>query len=62
MKNFLYVICIVCLTCLTEMAVNAQDIHFSLFNNCTQLINPALTGQFETMMRGTILHRRQWRN
>jgi type IX secretion system PorP/SprF family membrane protein len=40
----------------------AQDIHFSQFNNCTQLINPALTGQFETMLKGTILHRRQWRN
>lgn len=42
--------------------VKAQDVHFSQYNNCTQLINPALTGQFETMLRGTILHRRQWRN
>ena len=42
--------------------VYAQDIHFSQYNNCTQLINPALTGQFETMLKGTILHRRQWRN
>ena len=42
--------------------VHAQDIHFSQYNNCTQLINPALTGQFETMLKGTILHRRQWRN
>lgn len=39
----------------------AQDIHFSQFNNCPQLYNPALTGQFETMLKGTLLHRRQWR-
>lgn len=62
MKNFLYVFCIGCLTCFTVISVSAQDIHFSQYNNCSQLINPALTGQFETMMRGTILHRRQWRN
>jgi type IX secretion system PorP/SprF family membrane protein len=41
---------------------DAQDMHFSQFNNCPQLINPALTGQFETMMKGTLLHRRQWQN
>jgi type IX secretion system PorP/SprF family membrane protein len=40
----------------------AQDMHFSQYNNCSQLINPALTGQFETMLRGTLLHRRQWSN
>jgi type IX secretion system PorP/SprF family membrane protein len=45
-----------------SIRVHAQDIHFSQYNNCTQLINPALTGQFETMLKGTILHRRQWRN
>jgi len=39
----------------------AQDMHFSQFTNCPQLYNPALTGQFETMLKGTLLHRRQWR-
>jgi type IX secretion system PorP/SprF family membrane protein len=45
-----------------SVTTRAQDMHFSQYNNCTQLINPALTGQFETMLKGTILHRRQWRN
>ena len=39
----------------------AQDMHFSQYTNCPQLYNPALTGQFETMLKGTLLHRRQWR-
>lgn len=41
--------------------VFAQDMHFSQFTNCPQFYNPALTGQFETMLKGTLLHRRQWR-
>ena len=50
------------MACAASFQATAQDIHFSQYNNCTQLINPALTGQFETMLKGTILHRRQWRN
>ena len=50
------------MACAASVPATAQDIHFSQYNNCTQLINPALTGQFETMLKGTILHRRQWRN
>lgn len=41
--------------------VRAQDIHFTQFSNCVQQYNPALTGQFEQMLKGTLLHRRQWR-
>lgn len=62
MKNFLYAFVAGFTVCFMAFSMNAQDIHFSQYNNCPQLINPALTGQFETMMRGTILHRRQWRN
>jgi type IX secretion system PorP/SprF family membrane protein len=45
----------------TSQAI-AQDIHFTQFNNCVQLYNPALTGQFEHMLKGTLLHKKQWRN
>lgn len=62
MKNVLYAFVAGLTTCFMTFPMNAQDIHFSQYNNCPQLINPALTGQFETMMRGTLLHRRQWRN
>ncbi len=39
----------------------SQDIHFSQFPNVMVLYNPAFNGQFEQMMKGTLLHRRQWR-
>ena len=58
----IYTVLVICAAWFASTNVHAQDIHFSQYNNCTQLINPALTGQFETMLRGTILHRRQWRN
>jgi len=60
MKNIFYII--VCLYLgLISFNASAQDIHFSQFINCSQQFNPALTGQFDQMMKGTILHRRQWR-
>jgi type IX secretion system PorP/SprF family membrane protein len=62
MKNTLYAFSVVIICCLLSLDSKGQDMHFSQYNNCTQLINPALTGQFETMLKGTILHRRQWRN
>jgi type IX secretion system PorP/SprF family membrane protein len=62
MKNTLNVFSAVIICCLLSLDSKGQDMHFSQYNNCTQLINPALTGQFETMLKGTILHRRQWRN
>ncbi len=62
MKNLRNTICLVVLTNLVPAFIQAQDMHFSQYNNCTQLINPALTGQFETMLKATILHKRQWMN
>ena len=62
MKNLRYTICLVVLTNLVPAFIQAQDMHFSQYNNCPQLINPALTGQFETMLKATILHKRQWMN
>lgn len=56
------IVIFLCIAWIFATKSHAQDIHFSQYNNCTQLINPALTGQFETMLKGTILHRRQWRN
>lgn len=43
-------------------SVIAQDVHFTRYENCVQLYNPALIGQFEQMLKGTIIHKRQWRN
>jgi len=62
MKNTLYAFSVVIICCLLSLDSKGQDMHFSQYNNCTQLINPALTGQFETMLKGTLLHRRQWQN
>lgn len=46
---------------LASHTVFGQDPHFTQYNNCVQLYNPALTGQFEQMLKGTLLHKRQWR-
>ena len=61
MKNIKYTLCAGIVACFSTAVMHSQDMHFSQYNNCTQLINPALTGHFETMLKGTILHRRQWR-
>jgi type IX secretion system PorP/SprF family membrane protein len=60
MKRF-YIL-IFCLAMLPLANVSySQDIHFSQFPNAMVLYNPAFNGQFEQMMKGTLLHRRQWR-
>jgi type IX secretion system PorP/SprF family membrane protein len=56
-----YLILVLSVVVMFMNSLSAQDIHFSQYNNCPQLYNPALTGQFETMLKGTLLHRRQWR-
>ncbi|MFN0032649.1 MAG: PorP/SprF family type IX secretion system membrane protein [Flavobacteriales bacterium] len=40
----------------------AQDIHFTQWTNATQTYNPALTGEFQQNVKGTLLHKRQWRS
>jgi type IX secretion system PorP/SprF family membrane protein len=62
MKNLRYTLSLIFIVIAVPSFVWAQDMHFSQFNNCPQLINPALTGQFETMLKATILHKRQWMN
>jgi len=62
MKHILYSVSLVILIQLASSFAQAQDMHFSQYNNCPQLINPALTGQFETMLKATLLHKRQWMN
>ncbi len=59
MKRIYTIILILLAFCASD--VQAQDMHFSQYNNCPQFYNPALTGQFETMLKGTLIHRRQWR-
>lgn len=49
-------------TLVATSEVFAQDMHLTRFESCTQLYNPALTGQFEQMLKGSIFHKRQWRN
>ena len=56
-----YLILVLAVVVMFTDSLSAQDIHFSQYTNCPQLYNPALTGQFETMLKGTLLHRRQWR-
>jgi type IX secretion system PorP/SprF family membrane protein len=38
----------------------SQDMHFSQFTNFSQLYNPALTGQFEQLLRINVGRREQW--
>jgi type IX secretion system PorP/SprF family membrane protein len=38
----------------------AQDARITEWTNATQLANPALTGEFQQNVKGTILHRKQW--
>lgn len=60
MKKIL--ITVICLSMLLLMkTTRGQDIHFSQFTQVMANYNPAFNGQFEQMMKGTLLHRRQWR-
>ena len=46
---------------LASLSLVAQNnIHFSQFYNAPMVQNPALTGQFDGMMRATGLYRQQW--
>lgn len=44
----------------TIATVNAQDLHFTLFELTPTIINPAQTGAFRGTFRGGILYRSQW--
>ncbi len=48
--------------CLTLLCIdlNAQDFHFSQYDETPLLINPALTGAFEGTLRGHLYFRNQW--
>jgi type IX secretion system PorP/SprF family membrane protein len=39
---------------------NAQDIHFSQYNNTPQLLNPAATGVYDGYIRAIINYKNQW--
>jgi len=45
---------------MTVIGVNAQDVHFSQFNNAPMIINPALTGAFNAEHRIIANYRSQW--
>ncbi len=48
------------LALLSTQSACAQDPHFTQWTNLTQALNPALTGEFQQNVRGTVAHRRQW--
>lgn len=51
-------LCTLC--CVLAENATAQDARFTEWTNATQLANPALTGEFQQNVKGTILHRKQW--
>ena len=56
MKRFNhFVICVI--SFFGPITAYGQDIHFTQFTNIAQHYNPATVGQFEQMMRGTLLHK-----
>jgi type IX secretion system PorP/SprF family membrane protein len=57
-KQFIILIVLV----LTVRLSDAQDIHFSQFNNSPLMINPALTGEFIGKGRFILNYRNQWRS
>ncbi|MBL7882980.1 MAG: PorP/SprF family type IX secretion system membrane protein [Bacteroidia bacterium] len=40
--------------------VNAQDVHFSQFNETPQLLNPGATGVYNGYIRGIVNYKNQW--
>jgi type IX secretion system PorP/SprF family membrane protein len=58
-KLYVFLLCLSMM--LSAKWMFTQDIHFSQFPNAMVQYNPAFNGQFEQMMKGTLLHRRQWR-
>lgn len=46
--------------CLIGTSVEAQDIHFSQFNETPIHLNPAYTGLFDGIFRVSLHHRNQW--
>lgn len=46
--------------CILGSSVEAQDIHFSQFNETPMHLNPAYTGMLDGLFRVSIHHRNQW--
>jgi type IX secretion system PorP/SprF family membrane protein len=53
-----YIICF--FACLFIDNANAQDIHFSQFNETPQLLNPGATGVYNGYMRAIVNYKNQW--
>ncbi len=51
-----------CLSTLWISAIDAQDIHYTLFNMSPLTLNPALTGAYEGTARIGGIYRNQWAN
>src|ERR1700741_4799335 len=51
---------LIALSSVFALGLNAQDIHFSQFNEAPLLINPANTGLFNGYSRANLNYRNQW--
>lgn len=60
MKNFNYFLSFLIFNC-SFFVLNAQDIHFSQFNETPALVNPALTG-VNNALRASLIYKDQWRS
>lgn len=60
MKTKKIVFLVSCVTALFVSEMNAQDVHFSQFNETPQLLNPGATGVYNGYMRGIINYKNQW--
>jgi type IX secretion system PorP/SprF family membrane protein len=56
LKNIIYIICII-----LSGVLQAQDLHFSQYNENPSLLNPALTGA-SSIIRASLNYRDQWRS
>ena len=59
MKAKKIVFLVSCVTAFFVNEMNAQDVHFSQFNETPQLLNPGATGVYNGYMRGIINYKNQ---
>lgn len=60
MKTKKIVFLVSCVAAFFVNEMNAQDVHFSQFNETPQLLNPGATGVYNGYMRGVINYKNQW--
>lgn len=61
-KNILAIAGLASSIALCSSQAIAQDVHFTQFDAAPLTINPAFTGAFNGMVRGSVIYRDQWRS